>query len=102
MQGEVQPRGKMYGTRTRIWADHDLGDRRDCRNSDRLHISASRILGAFQMTHEYKIVIERDADGYYVASVQQLHGCHTQAKTLDELMARIQEAIELCLEATAA
>jgi predicted RNase H-like HicB family nuclease len=43
-------------------------------------------------------VIERDADGYYVASVPQLHGCHTQARSLDELMTRIREAIELCLE----
>ncbi len=50
------------------------------------------------MTHEYDVVVERDADGYYVASVPALHGCHTQAKTLDELMTRIQEAIALCVE----
>jgi len=50
------------------------------------------------MTREYDVVVERDADGYYVASVPTLHGCHTQAKTLDELMTRIQEAIALCLE----
>ncbi|MFB0515045.1 MAG: type II toxin-antitoxin system HicB family antitoxin [Candidatus Neomarinimicrobiota bacterium] len=50
------------------------------------------------MTREYDVLVERDADGYYVASVPALHGCHTQAKTLDELMARIQEAIALCLE----
>jgi len=45
------------------------------------------------------VVVERDEDGYYVASVPALRGCHTQAKSLDELMSRIQEAIELCLEA---
>ncbi|MBR8837998.1 MAG: type II toxin-antitoxin system HicB family antitoxin [Stigonema ocellatum SAG 48.90 = DSM 106950] len=43
-------------------------------------------------------VIERDADGYFVASVPNLAGCHTQAKSLDELMERIREAITFCLE----
>jgi predicted RNase H-like HicB family nuclease len=50
------------------------------------------------MTKKFNIVIERDRDGYFVASVPTLRGCHTQAKSLDELMERIQEAIELCLE----
>jgi predicted RNase H-like HicB family nuclease len=27
-----------------------------------------------------------------------LHGCHTQARSLDELMERIKEAITLCLD----
>jgi predicted RNase H-like HicB family nuclease len=53
------------------------------------------------MDRQYDVVIERDADGYYVASVPQLHGCHTQARSLDELMPRIREAIELCLEVEA-
>nr|WP_313948257.1 type II toxin-antitoxin system HicB family antitoxin [Richelia sinica] len=42
--------------------------------------------------------MERDADGYFVASVPSIPGCHTQAKFLDELMEPIREAIELCLE----
>lgn len=50
------------------------------------------------MTQEFDVVIERDSEGYYVASVPALHGCHTQAKSLDVLMARIHEAIQLCLE----
>ena len=50
------------------------------------------------MTKEFDVVIEKDEDGYYVASVPALRGCHTQAKSLDVLMKRIQEAIELCLE----
>ena len=50
------------------------------------------------MTREFSVVIERDADGYFVASVPSLRGCHTQAKSLDILMKRIREAIELCLE----
>jgi predicted RNase H-like HicB family nuclease len=47
---------------------------------------------------EFSVVIERDSEGYFVASVPSLPGCHTQAKTLDALMKRIKEAIELCLE----
>ena len=50
------------------------------------------------MVREFSVVIERDKEGYYVASVQELSGCHTQAKSLDTLMKRIREAIELCLE----
>ena len=44
------------------------------------------------------VVIERDEDGYYVASVPELPGCYTQARTLDELMERVREAVELYLE----
>jgi predicted RNase H-like HicB family nuclease len=47
---------------------------------------------------KFAVVVEKDEDGYYVASVPELPGCHTQAKTLDELMRRIREAIEVYLE----
>ena len=50
------------------------------------------------MTHQYDVVVERDSAGYFVASVPALPGCHTQAKSLDDLMVRIREAIELCIE----
>ncbi len=50
---------------------------------------------------EFDVVIERDEEGYYVASVPALPGCHTQARSLDTLMERIQEAVELCLEVAA-
>ena len=50
------------------------------------------------MKREFSVVIEKDEDGYYVGSVPELRGCHTQAKSLDELMERIKEAILLCLE----
>ncbi len=42
--------------------------------------------------------MKRDAEGYYVASVPELRGCHTQARSLNKLISRIKEAIELCLE----
>lgn len=47
---------------------------------------------------EFNVIIERDSEGYFVASVPELRGCHTQAKSLDTLMKRIREAIQLCLE----
>ncbi|KAA0247841.1 MAG: type II toxin-antitoxin system HicB family antitoxin [Ignavibacteriota bacterium] len=50
------------------------------------------------MKKEFNVIIEKDEGGYYVATVPALKGCHTQAKSLDELMERTKEAIELCLE----
>ena len=50
------------------------------------------------MRKDFNVIIERDAEGYYIGYVPSLKGCHTQAKSLDELMERIKEAIELCLE----
>lgn len=50
------------------------------------------------MTREFNVIIEHDEDGFFIASVSELQGCHTQAKSLDTLMERIKEAIELCLE----
>ena len=47
---------------------------------------------------EFSVVIEKDEDGCFVATVLALRGCHTQAKSLDTLMKRIKEAVELCLE----
>jgi predicted RNase H-like HicB family nuclease len=50
------------------------------------------------MHQEYTVIIERDAEGLFVASVPALPGCHTQAASRDELMSRIKEAIALHLE----
>jgi predicted RNase H-like HicB family nuclease len=50
------------------------------------------------LTRQFDVVVEQDSEGYFVATVPALPGCHTQAKSLDELMSRIREAIELCLE----
>ena len=51
------------------------------------------------MKREFTVVIERDEDGYFIGTVPELKGCHTQAKSLDELMERMREAASLCLEA---
>ena len=51
------------------------------------------------MTRDFSVIIERDAEGFYVATVPEVRGCHTQARSLDELMGRVKEAIEVCLEA---
>jgi len=50
------------------------------------------------MAREFTVVIERDSEGFFVASAPALRGCHTQAGSRDELDIRIKEAIALCLE----
>jgi len=51
-----------------------------------------------EMKTKFNVLVERDEDGYYIATVPSLPGCHTQAKSLDELIDRAKEAIELYLE----
>lgn len=50
------------------------------------------------MKAKFNVLVEKDEDGYYVATVPSLLGCHTQAKSLDDLIERAKEAIELYLE----
>jgi predicted RNase H-like HicB family nuclease len=50
------------------------------------------------MVKEFSYVVEKDEDGWFVATVLGLPGCHTQAKSLDQLLIRVREAIELCQE----
>jgi predicted RNase H-like HicB family nuclease len=47
---------------------------------------------------DFTVLVEQDSEGYLVSTVVELAGCHTQARTLEELLARTKEAIELCLE----
>jgi len=47
---------------------------------------------------QFKVLIEQDDDGIYVASIPELPGCYTQGKTLEQVRTRIKEAIELVLE----
>lgn len=56
-------------------------------------------MGMKAKEHSFTVAIEKGEDGYYVASVVELPGCHTQARTLRELDKRVKEAIEVNLEA---
>ena len=47
---------------------------------------------------KFEVIIKTDQEGYFVASVPSLSGCHTQARSLEELALRIKEAIALCQE----
>ena len=47
---------------------------------------------------KYTVIIERDEDGWLISEVVELPGCHTQAKSLDELILRTKEAIQVYLE----
>lgn len=58
----------------------------------------AKVIKALTKQREFYVVIEKDEDGYYVADAPELPGCHTQAKSLDELLSRVKEAIELYLE----
>jgi predicted RNase H-like HicB family nuclease len=55
-------------------------------------------VGGKSMEIAFNVIVERDEEGFYVATVPELRGCHTQAKSLDTLMERVREAIDLCLE----
>ncbi len=50
-----------------------------------------------RLPKQFKVLIERDEVGFFVASVPALPGCHTQAKTIPQLMVRVRDAIQLCL-----
>ena len=49
-------------------------------------------------SYRFTVLIERDDDGYLVATVPALKSCYTQAKTMEELLPRVKEVIELCLQ----
>ncbi len=47
------------------------------------------------MSEKFTVVIEQGEDGYLISDVVELPGCHTQAKTLDQLIQRTREAISV-------
>ncbi len=47
-------------------------------------------------TNNYKVIVEKDEDGFFVASVPALPGCHTQANDMKTLYERLKEVIKLC------
>ena len=50
------------------------------------------------MPNVFTYTIEKDEEGYFIGEVLDLPGCHTQAKSLDELETRVKEAILLYLK----
>jgi len=49
--------------------------------------------------YNFTVLIEQGEDGWYVATVPDIQGCYTQGKTVAQVLDRIKEAIEVCLEA---
>lgn len=47
---------------------------------------------------KYRVTIEQDEDGVYIAEVPSLPGCITQGITRSEAVENVKEAIELYLE----
>jgi len=87
------PPNSLPATPGQRWTDQGAG---------RLSQSSAKplqwLVEVTSMYRQFDVVIEKDSEGFFVASVPALPGCHTQAKSLDQLMERIKEAIELCLE----
>ena len=50
------------------------------------------------MSETFHIIVEQGEDGYLISDVVELPGCHTQAKTYDQLLERTKEAIKLYLK----
>lgn len=46
----------------------------------------------------FRVIIEQDEDGVFVASVSAIPGCHTQGDTYEEALENVREAIKVCLE----
>jgi predicted RNase H-like HicB family nuclease len=44
---------------------------------------------------EYKVIYERDEEGWWVARIPKVRGCHTQGKTIDQARHRVREALGL-------
>ena len=56
------------------------------------------MIGAIKVSHSFTVLIEQGEDGAYVATVPALRSCYTQANSIPELLEKIHEVIELCLE----
>lgn len=50
------------------------------------------------MTKKYTVIVEKDEEGWFVSEVVELPGCHTQAKSMDQLLKRTKEAVQAYLE----
>jgi predicted RNase H-like HicB family nuclease len=51
-----------------------------------------------EIMNVYHVAYQRDESGWWVASVREVRGCHTQGRTVDEARRRIREAMELFVD----
>jgi predicted RNase H-like HicB family nuclease len=64
---------------------------------NKIYIQEKRIV---IMTKKYTVLIEKDEEGWLISEVMELPGCHTQAKTMDQLLERTKEAIRAYIGTT--
>lgn len=48
--------------------------------------------------HDLCIIVGRDNEGYLVGTTSSLPGCHTQARSVDELMLWMRDAVDIYME----
>jgi predicted RNase H-like HicB family nuclease len=66
-----------------------------------IHARARAVFGtrvAEEIMSAYHVTYERDESGWWVASVREVRGCHTQGRTVDEARRRIRKAMELFVD----
>jgi len=49
-------------------------------------------------TYRFQVIIEQDEDGWYIADVPALEGCHSQGRTFEEALANVREVIAMCVQ----
>jgi predicted RNase H-like HicB family nuclease len=64
-----------------------------------IYIFIKTNISVVSMKYSFTIVIEQDEDGIYIAKVPDIPGCYTQGRTVEQVMERIKEAIQVCIEA---
>ncbi len=52
-----------------------------------------------ERVYNFVVLIEQDSQGWFVAKVPSIQGCYTQGKSIPQVLERIKEAIQVCLEA---
>lgn len=46
----------------------------------------------------YRVIVEQDEDGVFVAQVPSLQGCYTEGDSYEEVMVKIEDAVKLHLK----
>lgn len=49
-------------------------------------------------TGKYRVILERDESGAWIARVPSIRGCHTHGRTLEQARRRIREALSLWVD----